>query len=123
LNPSVGTLSPVDNLTTDIRDNKVNVSWTAPYSIDVPSTDLDITYCVDIFNTSTAVPTRIYSKCDLNQTHYECEYYPLLIACAEYQVNVTAVNKVGNGSANAQVGITGIFFLLCMYVQSICLGQ
>jgi len=99
----------VTNINADISDGTtVNVSWTAPFSIDVPSTDPDITYCVDIFNTSTAVTTRIYSKCGKNQTHQECEYFPVLIACAEYKLNVTVVNQVGNSVAGTeQVGIKG----------------
>ena len=100
----------------------VNISWIAPYSIDVPSTNPDITYCVDIYNSSAAEPTRISSKCHINQTSHQGAYYPMLIACAEYQVKVIAVNKVGNSTAaTLPVGIKGIiyFYWACLKLCSV----
>ena len=86
----------------------VNISWTAPHTIDVPSTDPDIKYCVDIYDMSSAEPTRRYSKCEIYQTYHQCAYYPMLIACAKYQVKVIAVNKLGNSTAAShQVGVKG----------------
>ena len=106
----LGILQSVTNLSVDVSiEKKVNISWTAPDSIDVPSTDPDITYCVDIYDTSTVEPTLKYSKCEINQTSHQGAYYPMLIACAEYQIKVIAVNKVGNSTAaERQVGIKGI---------------
>ena len=93
----------------DITNDKiVDISWNAPYTIDVPSTDPDVTYCVDIYDTSAVEPILKYSKCEINQTYHQCAYYPLLIACAEYQVKVIAVNIVGNSTAAShQVGVKG----------------
>ena len=100
------------NLSADVNIDKiVNISWTAPYTIDVPSTDTDIRYCMDIYDTSAVEPTLKYSKCEINQTYHQCAYYPMLIACAEYQVKVIAVNKVGNSTAAShQVGVKGIVY-------------
>ena len=48
----VGILGPVSNLTTDETcDSIIDIHWTAPYSIDVPSTDPDIIYTVWMFST------------------------------------------------------------------------
>ena len=88
-------------MTTDItRDSIIDIHWTAPCSIDVPSTDPDITYCVDIFNTFPTSPILIHSRCGVNQTSHE--YVQLLLYCAEYQVAVIAVNKVGNSSITSK---------------------
>ena len=108
----LGILQSVTNLSADVSIDKiVNISWTTPYTIDVPSTDPDITYCVDIYDTSAVEPTLKYSKCEINQTSHQCAYYPILIACAEYQVKVIAVNKVGNSTATEQqVGVKGIVY-------------
>jgi len=98
----------VTDLTTVISDDRVvNITWTAPYSIDVPSTDPDITYCVDVFNTSTSVPSKIYSQCGINEAYHEIEYYPLLIACTDYKVEVIAENKVGNSTTKMKQVLKG----------------
>jgi len=96
----VGILNPVSNLTTIVQicDNIVNISWIAPYSIDVPSTDPDITYCVNVVNTFLSSPAQSYSRCGINKTSHQFILPQRLFACAEYQVGVTAVNKVGNSS-------------------------
>ena len=97
---NVGVLDPVSNLTTIITyDNILDIRWTAPYSNDVPSTAPDITYCVDVFNTSPTSPTLMYSRCGTNQTSYQYTLQTILLACAEYQVAVIAANQVGNSSA------------------------
>ena len=105
----LGIPQSVTNLSADVSIDKiVIISWTAPYTIDVPSTDPDIKYCVDIYDTSAVEPTLKYSKCEINQTSHQGAYYPMLIACAEYLVKVIAVNKVGNSTAAShQVGIKG----------------
>ena len=101
------------NLSADVSIDKiVNISWTAPQTFDVPSTDPDITYCVDIYNTSAVEATLKYSKCEINQTFHQGAYYPMLIACAEYQVKVIAVNNVGNSTATSyRVGVKGRYIL------------
>ena len=105
------------NLSASISVDKIeSISWTAPYSIDIPSTDPDIKYCVDIYDTSAAVPTLIYSKCEINQTYHQCDSYPLLNACGEYLIEVIAVNKVGNSTnASRQVGIEGNSYKLSTF--------
>ena len=97
----VGVQDPVSNLTTAITcDNNLDIFWTAPYSIDVPSTVPDITYCVDIFNTSSTSQTIVfYSRCDINQTSHHVS--SRLLAYAEYQVAVSAVNRIGSSSATS----------------------
>ena len=68
----LGVPQSVTNLSTDVSIDKiVNISWSAPQTIDVPSTDPDITYCVNIYNIS-AVESSLYSKCEINQTYYQC---------------------------------------------------
>ena len=96
----VGVLDPVSNLTTATTcDNNVDITWTAPYSIDVPSTEPDITYCVDIFNTSSTSQTIFYSRCDINQTYHHVS--SRLSAYAEYQMAVSAVNRIGSSSTTS----------------------
>ena len=96
LNSFSGTLNPVSNLAYVITpSDTVNISWTAPFSLNV--FDDDMTFCVDIFNATSS--TLMYSKCGINTSHHFCELFPKLITCAQYSINVTAVNCAGNGTA------------------------
>ena len=96
----VGILAPAADLTIDINcDNILEANWTAPYSINVPSTDPHITYCVDVSSTFPTLPTLIYSRCGVNETSHQ--YVLPLLYCAEYHVAVIAVNKVGNSSTTS----------------------
>jgi len=120
----VGILDPVSNLTTIAPkcDSIVNITWTAPYSIDVPSTDPDITYCVNAIDTFASSPVLMYSRCGIDQISHHI-LSQKLFACAEYQVGVTAVNKVGNSSPTfTNLQYTGIVFAimicLCLKLQT-----
>ena len=87
----------------------VNISWTDPFSLNVSDDDTVMTFCVDIFNTTSS--TLMYSKCGINSTHHFCELFPKLITCAQYSINVTAVNCAGNGIAQETVAWNGGKFL------------
>ena len=101
-----GTLNPVSNLAYVITpSDMVNISWTAPFSLVVPDDDTVMTFCMDIFNTTSS--NLMYSKCGINTTHHFCESFPKLITCAQYSINVTAVNCAGNGTAQDTVAWNG----------------
>lgn len=74
------------------EENQLNlkVTWTAPFTLDVPNNYPDITYCVDI--------SSLTSVCGIIVTDYGYRF-PLGIACVKtYDLSVTPVNMPGNGS-------------------------
>ena len=101
-----GILGPVFNLLHSISNmTAVNIFWSAPFSLNVTGSDIDIRYCVDIFNSSSS--RLLHSDCDINKTHYSWEYIPELIACGWYEIQVKAFNPVGNSTASNTTAWTG----------------
>ena len=94
----VGILDPVTNIQYTILNNEaVNISWDVPYSLDIPRTDPYITYCVYIRNRTSLF--FLYSRCRINVTYHICDTYSPLLACAEFLVQVLAVNPAGKSDA------------------------
>ena len=84
-------LDAVDNLA--VSYTAFNISWIAPFSLVVPPiSEPDITYCITITNSS------VTDMCGMTDTHYlfQQDFNP----CVEYNVTVTPVNEVGNGSSS-----------------------
>ena len=93
----------------------VDIFWSAPFSLDVSESNIDIMYCVDIFNSSSS--HLLHSDCDISTTHYSWEYIPELIACGWYEIHVKAFNPVGNSTAsNITAWAGGNKFLNNVYV-------
>ena len=81
----------MDNLTVNYinidSSSNFNISWSAP-----AGNDPDITYCITVTNSS------VTDMCGMTDTHYlfQQDFNP----CVEYNVTVTPVNGVGNGSSS-----------------------
>ena len=102
----IGILDPVSELQYSLTDNNtVNISWHAPFSLNVPDFDIDITYCVLILNSTTS--HLIYSKCGIIETHHSCKSFPTLLACGNYFIHVIAENPAGNSSATQRLAWNG----------------
>ena len=71
------------------------LNWTAPFSFDILDVDPDITYCVDVVNSSSSAV--LYSQCGINVTMFMYPY-PFHVGCKVFLFNVTPVNIVGNGT-------------------------
>ena len=81
----------------------VEISWSPPYSLDVPDTDIDITYCVDIVNMSSLA--ILHSQCQINATNFSWTYISRLVACKQYGIHITAVNDVGNSTVARAIAV------------------
>ena len=90
----VGELLAVTSLTLSLHKPNISLSWTAPFSLDIPNTDPDITYCVDVINSTSS--TIIHSDCGITVTEYT---YPIPLdnGCHDHAITVTPVNVAGNG--------------------------
>ncbi len=103
----IGLLPAVDSLTAISipLDSIISLTWTPPFSLDLPGVDPDITgYCVNVVNSTSSLV--IDSQCGITNTQYNYTVSPNGIVCDTYTFAVTPVNIVGNGtSANVTRGI------------------
>ena len=114
-----GTLSSVGGLRSEIEGERnstsINISWTAPFSLDVTDVDPDIWYSVLIYNVTdeTAVPVP-YPNCT-NITETFCVFTPdYLSPCHKYNITVIPQNGAGVGeSSYILTGAPGIGNNVC----------
>ncbi len=93
----LGLLPVVGSLTaTSIPlDSIISLTWTPPFSLDIPGVDPDITgYCVGVVNSTSSLV--IDSQCGITDTQYNYTVSPNDTVCDTYTFTVTPVNIVGN---------------------------
>ncbi len=96
----VGLLPAVSSLTAIpiSLDFIISLTWTSPFSLDIPGVDPDITgYCVGVVNSTSSLV--IHSQCGITDTLYNYTVSPNDIVCDTYTFTVTPVNIVGNGES------------------------
>lgn len=97
----VGLLSAVDNLNATVLDSTISLTWIPPFSLDIPGVHPDITYCIDVINSTSS--QLILSQCEIGVSQYN---YPRPLslenkACDVFIFIVTPVNVVGNGTGSS----------------------
>ena len=100
-----GPLGSVVDLETNSNASSINVSWTAPFSLDVTDVDPDTWYSILIYNVTddnlTAIPCADCNN--FAETHYI--FTPDHSSpCHKYNFTVIPQNGVGNGSFSSIVG-------------------
>ncbi len=94
----------MSNLTSTVHTNGiVSVSWDAPFHHDVVRTDPDLTFCVDIWNTTHSKFSLAHSMCDINITKHIIELFPVSLACGDYKIGVIASNVLGNSTTTTEL--------------------
>ena len=68
----------------------VNISWTAPFTLDVAGTDIDIVYCLNVASVGSTEPA--YNVCDINTTHHLVTLDEEFSPCDSLNVTVTPFN-------------------------------
>ena len=101
-----GPLGSVPDMMSNSNASSINVSWTAPFSLDVTGVDPDIWYSVFIYNVTdgnnlTAIPCTDCN--DIAETHYifTLEYFS---PCHKFNFTVIPQNGVGDGPSSSVVG-------------------
>ena len=96
----IGALASVENIILKKNIDSINISWSAPFSLDVSGVDPDIWYTVVISNVTdenrpSAVPC---ADChNFTQTHYIFSpHFPS--PCHKYNFTLIPQNGVGNGT-------------------------
>jgi len=88
-----------------------NVSWRAPFSLDVSP---DISYCIYLNDRSSSIP--VLRKCNITVTHY------VLLSnhtkCSDHIVHIIAVNPAGSSAARQlNLPIKGDLLLFLLLVK------
>ncbi len=92
--PAVGSLTAISIP----LDSIISLTWTPPFSLDIPNVDPDITgYCVGVVNSTSSLV--IHSQCGITDTQYNYTVSPRSTPCDTYTFTVTPVNIVGNGTS------------------------
>ena len=82
--------------------NNVSLTWTVPFSLDVPSVDDISGYCLSVVNLTSS--STLFSQCGITETEYSYAISPPEdVNCHAFSFTVTAVNIVGNGEPNTVV--------------------
>ena len=97
------------NLTVEIADHSLIIQWRAPFSL----TSTEITYCVDMYNSTDQ--TLDTSICGLNETQYKYEAMSDPSPCDGVDIYVIPANGAGNGSRNHIIGT--IYESMSVYVR------
>ena len=97
-----GQLASVGDLTIDNNAASINISWSAPFSLDVTDVDPDIWYTVLIYN-MTDETTVSYPNCtNINETY--CVFSPDHPSpCHQYTFTVIPFNGAGQGESSQNV--------------------
>ncbi len=101
----VGLLGAIESLKSNpiILDSIISLTWTPPFSLDIPNVDPDITYCVGVVNSTSSLV--INSQCGITDTQYNYTVSLDDIMCDAYYIfTVTPVNIVGNGTSASVTG-------------------
>ena len=96
INTLAGLLTAVGSPSVDLVDADISLTWTSPFTLDISNVDPDITYCVNVVNSTSS--SIVLSECGITVTGFNFSI-PLGRVCDIYIFTVTPVNGAGNGTA------------------------
>ena len=91
-------LSAVGNLSATVLGSTISLTWEAPFSFDIVNVHPDITYRVDVINSSSSQVVHSQGEINTTQYNYTTSLSPKRKACDILKFTITPVNIVGNGS-------------------------
>ena len=106
--PSIGLLDAVNNLKSESRGQVIQLTWDAPFTLDITGVDPDIQYRVDI--TVANIPLNTYSisiVINLTEFNFTMDDYNGTNTSAVYAFQITPINGAGDGTTRFPV--TGYF--------------
>ena len=102
--PSIGLLDAVNNLKSESRGQVIQLTWDAPFTLDITGVDPDIQYRVYI--TVANISLNTYSI-NLNEFNFTMDDYNGTNTSAVYEFRVIPINGAGDGTTSFPV--TGYF--------------
>ena len=90
-----------------INCSSITLTWQPPFSLDIPNTDPDMTFCVEVYNVSEGERTPLHhlGQCSIVTPHYTIPTNNSGLML-HYQFIVTAVNVVGRGAPSDPRNVT-----------------
>ena len=116
---ALGLLSTVGSLHITVSNITLSLTWEPPFTLDIVGVDPDITYCVDVVDSTSS--TTLRSQCDITDAEFT---HPLLdaVCYSSLILTVTPVNIVGRGAPSSvsyigtETGIPAVSkCLTCIY--------
>ena len=95
----LGHPSAIDSLNITASNSTLSLTWEPPFTLDITGVDPDITYCVDVINSTSSV--TVHLECDITMTEFS---YPLPqdAVCHSYVFTVSPNNVVGRGVSSSE---------------------
>ena len=87
--PHIGFLSAIGSLMMTVQDSTISLTWTAPFTLDIPG-DPDITYCVSMVNSTSS--STLHSPCGITETGFSFSIPPDS-ACHNYTFTFTVIDS------------------------------
>ena len=98
-------LSAVGNLNATVLDSTISLTWEAPFFFDIVNINPDVTYRVDVINSTSSQVTHSQGGITITQYNYTTSLSPERRACIPvcdvFKFTITPVNIVGNGSESS----------------------
>ena len=89
----------------DLTRNASTLSWEAPFSLDLIGIDVDIVYCVEVYNI-TCGRSLLISECDVVENNYTND---ALMLGYIYEYIVTPRSNVKGASNGTSINVTGLW--------------
>ena len=87
----------------NLERNGTNISWGAPFSLDLTNIEPDIVYCVEVYNI-TCGRSHLVSECDIMETNFTSD---TLQSGYIYEYTVTPKSNVASAQNGTSLTITG----------------
>ena len=117
----IGLLDEVREVNVSINCSSITLTWQPPFSLDLPNTDPDMTFCVEVYNVSEGERTPLHhlGRCSIMTPHYiiPTNNSGLML---HYQFIATAVNVVGRGAPSNSTEITYNYGMSIRFIYSLC---
>ena len=94
-------LSAVGNLNATVLDSTISLTWEAPFFLDIFSIDPDITYRVDVINSTSSQVIHSQGGITITQYNYTTSLSLERRACDVFKFIIIPVNIVGNGNESS----------------------
>ena len=93
----IGLLCAVTGLDVNVLDSVVSTMWNPPWTLNILGVNPDIEYCVDVMTPTSSLITT----CSINTTDFSYLLPPDSGCHDYYELTVTPVNIVGNGTPSS----------------------
>ena len=97
----LGILSAVGDLSATALDSTISLTWNPPFTLDITGVDPDITYRVDVINSTSSQVIHSQGGINVTQYNYTTSLSPERRVCNVFKFTITPVNIVGNGSESS----------------------